>query len=185
MTDIATHHDFTCTQATTDKDAETVFNIIQQCGLDMLERYKLSHWVPSYPLSSIKQDILEERVYIVWSQHNEQLTPIGTFAIFRKTPLYLDGFPHWRDSNAQCVYLKKLAVIPSSHGSGIGTWCLNKMEQIVCDTEKDCSYIRLDCTDAVPNLVNFYEKRGYESRALWIYTDGTTEIRCMEKYIRQ
>lgn len=226
-----------CKRATTDTDAQHVFSILEQCGLDMKERYQLSHWIPPYPLSTIHRDMTQERVYLVWDyDHHSSITsggeivdggdddmrksPIATFAIFSDTPSYLVGYPHWRNGTEEQLnnvfYLKKLAVVPRAHGTGLGTWCMQQMEHIILydimglerrennvgdgdtgngngsggDSEHSTApaparcWIRLDCTEAVPNLVSFYEKRGYEKRSLWKYHDGVTDIMCMEKAVK-
>ena len=134
----------------------------------MVDTFGLMHWSKPYSKEKIEQDIENKDVYIVKSNGQN----VATFMLSEDTSYY---FEEIRDKNA--VYLSKLAVNPDVVNSGIGTMCMNYIEETCRQNNK--TKVRLDVYDKSAQAVNFYIKMGYKE----LFLKDTTNFRviCMEK----
>ena len=119
-----------------------VSDILYQCGKDMASRYNLHHWDNSRPknwlivlLCTMKNDI-----YLVL----DQKVPIATFQI--------------RKIEKQLLF-QKLAAVPDLSGKGVGSFCLNEIENI--GREQDCSDIICEVYDQSSHAIAFYTHKGF------------------------
>ena len=96
----------------------------------MKTRLVLGHWDPPYPLHLFRKSAEERDVYAVLD--GDQL--IATFTIGTDEPSYYRTIPRlcesWDASGEPALYLNRLAVFPELQGQGIGTWCMQTIEQI-------------------------------------------------------
>lgn len=58
------------------------------------------------------------------------------------------------------LYFEKLACLPNKTGKGIGTWCLESIEDLAKDN--NCERVTMDVYSRSKNALNFYKKRGYK-----------------------
>jgi GNAT superfamily N-acetyltransferase len=149
-------------------DVPPVHQILLACGLDLKERFGLSHWMsPIYPLESMLKDAVELEVYALTLGEDF----VGTFTLETTSiaPLsYVNyGNIYWQVKDAPAVYVHKLAVLPASQGQGLGTWCLRIIEKLAA--ERDCCAVRLDAVKTHSKLLSFYENRGYQRVGELIY----------------
>lgn len=147
---------------------EIVYSILKASGSYMVNNFGLMHWAKPYSKEQIEKDIENKDVYIVRNADQN----IATFMLSEETSYYFKEIP---DDNA--VYLSKLAVNPDIINSGIGTACMNYIEEICRQNNK--TKIRLDVYDKSLQAVNFYHKMGYKK----LFLKNTTNFRviCMEK----
>lgn len=147
---------------------EIVYSILKASGSYMVDTFGLMHWSKPYSKEKIEQDIANKDVYIV-RDNNEN---IATFMLSGDTSYYFEEIP---DENA--VYLSKLAVNPDVVNLGIGTACMNYIEELCRQNNK--TRVRLDVYDKSTQAVNFYIKMGYKE----LFLKDTTNFRviCMEK----
>lgn len=160
---------------------EVVHDILRQCGEDMKERFGLMHWIPPYPLHLLRQSAQEKRVYAVYD--TEQA--IATFTLGDQAPSYyaqLDNI--WESEQARALYLNRLAVLPRVQGQGIGSWCLEHIEQLA--SEEQYEAIRFDACARHVKLLEFYQKASYHQKGFFVISTparGENEIVCFEKVL--
>jgi ribosomal protein S18 acetylase RimI-like enzyme len=87
---------------------------------------------------------------------------VGTFTIETKMPSgYLKyGCINWQNPGLSAFYIHRLAVLPLFQGKGIGTWCLQQIENFA--TNRNYFAVRLDAVKINQKLLKFYEKSGYK-----------------------
>ncbi|MEM1393929.1 MAG: GNAT family N-acetyltransferase [Cyanobacteria bacterium P01_D01_bin.116] len=142
--------------------------ILVECGLDLQKRFNLSYWVPPYPLEKMLKDA--NKMYLYAIKGNCQL--IGTFSIETKMPPgYLKyGDINWQNPGLSAFYIHRLAVLPLFQGKGIGTWCLQQIENLAINHNH--SAVRLDAVKINQKLLEFYEKSGYKRVGEIIFNPG-------------
>ena len=147
---------------------EIVYSILKASGSYMVDTFGLTHWSKPYSKENIARDVENKDVYIVKNESQN----IATFMLSEDTSYYFKEIP---DENA--VYLSKLAVNPNVVNSGIGTACMNYIEEICKRNNK--TKVRLDVYDKSVQAVNFYTKLGYKE----LFLKDTTNFRviCMQK----
>jgi GNAT superfamily N-acetyltransferase len=134
-------------------EVELLHKIVAECGEDMERRYGLTHWVPPYPIETMRKNAKELYVYGI---HNGNEI-IGTFTVGTHGWKRDDQF--WANPTHKPLYLGKLAIRPLYQGSGVGSWCLRRVEKIA--HEWDCQAIRFDAIAQHTKLVLFYQNLGY------------------------
>jgi len=132
--------------------------ILVECGLDLQKRFNLCYWVPPYPLEKMVKDANKMDIYAI----RLDFELIGTFTIETKIPPgYLKyGDINWQNPSLSAFYIHRLAVLPLFQAKGIGTWCLQQIENLAIN--RNYSAVRLDAVKINQKLLNFYEKSGYE-----------------------
>lgn len=139
------------------EQVETLHAILEQCSLDMQAKFGLSHWIPAYPIERLREDAQAKSVYAVC----EDGQIIATFTFGTRAPYYYT-VSVWQDPNARAFYVNHLAVLPAYQGKGIGSWCMQTVEQFAKDEE--CAAVRLDAYDKHVKLHEFYRRLGYQER---------------------
>ena len=137
------------------EDAETLYSILVECGLDMRDRLGLTHWVPAYPRGLFEEHIKKGIVYSVEVRGGK---PAATFTASHDAPSYLD-LSLWPSNAEPSLYLTQLAVSPRLQRRGIGRTCVTTVERLAL--EHDCYSVRLDVTEAHAELLGWYLELGY------------------------
>ena len=150
--------------------------IIVACGLEMYNKYNLTHWYPFASLDKFKERICHADLYGVYNDDNI----IATFNVSRTSRSYYKSVK-WKKQNAQAVYVGNIAVLPSFQGKGIGSWCMQYIETI--SSKMGIEVIRFDCVIRHPWLINFYKKIGYEEVGNVTLPEPTGIAMCLEKGI--
>ncbi len=126
-----------------------VASILNACGKDMAEKYDLHHWDNSYFKSfvivimcAIKND-----VYLLYNGDKA----VATFMTKKQ-----------KDS----LHFEKLGTLPSESGCGIGSLCMDKIEEIA--KQGGCEKVVMEVYEPSQHAISFYEHRGYKMA-------GTTE----------
>lgn len=165
------------------EDVEPLHAILRECGIDMRERLGLTHWVPPYPLESMRRDAETREVFAVFS--GEGL--LGTFTVGTDLPAYyrLPGVqttaPWTADDRA--LYVGRLAVRPHLQRRGIGTWCMETTQGLARDRGYPC--LRLDVVEAHTGGVAFYRRLGYaECGRVWDPAGRFDPAVCMGKALQ-
>ncbi len=163
-------------------EVEAVHEIMKQCGQDMKERLGLGHWDPPYPLALLRTSAKERRVYAVLT--DEQL--VATFTVGKEPPSYYHTiagvWESWDPSGEPALYVNRLAVLPALQGQGIGTWCMQEIEQMA--SREGYEAIRLDAYGNHLKLVEWYQHLGYHWRGTFVFRTrlyGETCMTCLEK----
>lgn len=126
-----------------------VSDILYECGKDMAKQYDLRHWDNSHIKNHIIVTFcaLKNNIYLVYDEKK----PVATFQTRKRKQSFL---------------FQKLATVPAFSGVGIGTYCMNQIEQMA--KENGCKEVICEVYDKSEHAKAFYEHRGY-------ITYGTTE----------
>ena len=119
-----------------------IHTILRECGEDMYEKQRLTHWKTPYPIERIRQDAREKHVYAVYYEGEV----VATFQL------------SFRSSEA---YLSKLAVRPAFARRGIGGDCLRFIEELC--RKQGLHRICLDVYDKSEHAICFYQKHGFQT----------------------
>lgn len=116
--------------------------ILYECGKDMANKYDLHHWDNSGFKNFIIISLCEvkNRVFLVTENKN----PVATFQI------------RIEDSS---LHFEKLACSPNNSGKGIGSHCMNYIEEIA--REANCKKICMEVYSSSQHAIEFYKHRGY------------------------
>ena len=145
---------------------DEVFSILTAAGAYMVEVFDLHHWETPYGKDRIAQDTEAKQVFLAC----EQGVYVATFTLSDKTGRAFADKPV-----ANAAYLSKFAVNPNSMQSGIGSACMDYMENLCRQQGKE--KLRLDVYDQSQHAIKFYYKMGYEEV-------GTAPlVLCMEKVL--
>jgi GNAT superfamily N-acetyltransferase len=88
---------------------------------------------------------------------------VATFAVCDEPDDYFAAIA-WAEPNAPARYLHRLAVSPTHHGAGIGTWSLHQAEAIAA--AQGARYLRLDALQKDARVLQFYGRLGYTDRGV-------------------
>ena len=120
-----------------------VSEILRKCGKDMAEKYGLNHWNNSIIKNIIIVLLcaLRNKVYLVY----EKDRAVATFQL--------------KKIDEKCR-LQKLATSPQNSGKGIGSFCMNYIEETA--KKEGCKKVCLEVYDKSVHAGNFYSHRGYK-----------------------
>lgn len=121
-----------------------ISNILYDCGKDMASKYDLHHWDNSKFkwLIIIILCLLKNQVFLVKTDTN---IPIATFQIKQVDKV---------------LRFEKLCTSPKFLAKGIGTYCMNFIEQYARDVE--CKSVNMEVYEPSHHAIDFYQKRGYK-----------------------
>ena len=139
---------------------EALYQIIVDCGEDMRKRFGLTHWAPPYPIEKMRHNAEEIKVYGVHQLGKGKNNLVGTFTAGTHGWKYEKSL--WKNAKHKPLYLGKLAVRPQYQGSGIGRWCVQKVEQLA--HYWGCQVVRFDAIAKHKKLIQFYRNIGYIQR---------------------
>ncbi|MDZ4876660.1 MAG: hypothetical protein CLLPBCKN_006095 [Chroococcidiopsis cubana SAG 39.79] len=150
-------------------DIPSLHEILVVCGLDLQERFGLDYWLPPYPLEKMRQDLEDKRIYCI-SVGREV---VATFTLETKMPSEYTryGKIHWQVVDVSAMYVHRLAVLPTWQGQGLGTWCLQAIENLAINS--DCGAVRLDAVKMNSKLSVFYQRQDYRLVGELIYDPET------------
>lgn len=154
-------------------ELEELHAILTAAGLDIEERWGLSHWVPPYPLSRFRAAADAGRVYSV---RRADSRIVGTFTLGRKAADYV---PEDVWSTDPAMYVTQLVVHPDYQGVGIGRSCMQWIEGKA--KRGGLRSVRLDASAAHEALLRFYRSQDYEERARFWFRG--THLVCFEKIL--
>lgn len=119
-----------------------VVNILYMCGKDMAKRYGLHHWDNAYIKTWMIFGvcILKNQIYLVL----DGKIPVATFQVRKIRQSYL---------------FQKLATAPQFAGKGIGTFCMQEIEQLA--RSENCAEIICEVYDKSEHAKRFYKHQGY------------------------
>lgn len=125
------------------KEQIIINRILLACGKNMAINEGLHHWDNSVIKNFliVLFCMIKNRVYLV--MYDEE--PVATFQI---------------NIENNTLYFEKLACLPNKTGKGIGTWCLESIEDLAKDNK--CERVTMDVYSRSKNALNFYKKRGYK-----------------------
>ena len=140
-------------------DLPALYGILSLCGEHMYRVQGLDHWYPFTTMEWFVEELLSKRYYGVFSD----AMLVGTFTLSETPPVY-DISRYWADPQARAMYFIAFAILPSHQGQGIGTWCLNQVDEMMHRNRHP--YLRFDAEARNKPLLRYYEKLGYENRGL-------------------
>lgn len=119
-----------------------VLKILDRCGKDMAKKYNLHHWDNSFLKNVVIVGLcaLKNKIWLVC----EDEQAVATFQT-KKTD---SGF-----------HLQKLGTNPEFAGKGVGSFCMQTIEQMACD--EGCDRVYFEVYAASEHALRFYENRGY------------------------
>lgn len=119
-----------------------VNNILYACGKDMAKKYDLHHWDNSHFKNFIIVAMCEMKnsVYLV----TEAGKAVATFQT------------HFIGKSLR---FEKLACDPMNSGKGIGTFCVNYIEEMA--RKNNCTRVCMDVYTPSQHALEFYKNRGY------------------------
>ena len=119
-----------------------VSNILYNCGKDMAKKFNLHHWDNSHIKNMVIVALcaIKNQIFLVY----DGKTPVATFQTRKINQSYL---------------FQKLATSPKFAGNGIGTFCLNKIEDLA--KSENCKEIICEVYDKSEHAKKFYIHKGY------------------------
>ena len=151
-----------------DESIECIYKLFKDCGDQMFLDEGLLHWADPLPISTIKAMCREQEVYVVKDR------ALGsTYAFFA----YTDHPSQFFDVDKRCVYLERIAVMPTMWRHGLGRMCMDMVEKYALVHR--CSAIRTSVYDKSKGANAFFESHGY----VRLYTRPTKNfiVNCIEK----
>lgn len=146
---------------------EKVYSILEAAGTYMVENFGLMHWATPYGMERIAEDTENKQVYIVKAED----AFVATFTLSDNTIHVFESIP---DEGA--VYLSKFAVNPYIMNSGVGSACINYIEEICKQRNK--TKVRFEVYNKSKHAIKFYIKMGYKEVPL-----SAHNVICMEKVL--
>lgn len=142
------------------RDYLSVVRILYACGKDMGKKYNLHHWDNPW---------LKTFIIVVWSSFNNRVFIVedGRNAIAT----------YQTKTEQNTLHFEKLAVLPTESGKGIGSHCLQLIENEA--VERGCTKVQMDVYSKSSHALEFYFKHGYKT----VGDDKTLKynVICMEK----
>lgn len=120
-----------------------VAKILKECGDDMHQKYRLSHWKNSYvkTLLIVIYTALKSTVYGVWDSSDDMIATFQT------------------KKHAEALHFSKLAVRPKASRQGIGSYCLQEIESMA--KIKGLLSLKCEVYDKSKHAYRFYIKQGF------------------------
>lgn len=136
---------------------DDLYAIVLDCGEDMYARLGLDHWRPPTPIHVFRSHAERKQMYAVMREGRA----VATFTLSPDPP---EPYPPsaWADTRHRAVYLTKLAVHPRLQGTGLGRWCVRRIEQAALQWGFDA--VRFDALTRNTPLLEFYDRLGYRRR---------------------
>ena len=120
-----------------------VAHILNACGKDMANKYDLHHWDNIYIKTLIIVGLcnLKNNIYLLF----DDTKAVATFMTKQQ---------------GDVLHFEKLGTLPSESGKGIGSFCMNKIEELAKDA--DCKKVVLEVYEPSQHAIAFYKHKGYE-----------------------
>ena len=156
-------------------DVAAVHALLTECGLDLRDRFGLSHWVPAYPLHLLREAAERGEVYELGPEGGPL---VATFTVGGEPPPYYRGVA-WSPEGEPAVYVARVAVRPSAQGAGIGRSCMAWIETEA--RARGARSVRLDAYARHSAARRFYRRLGYADRGTAMANDRP--LACFEKLL--
>jgi len=119
-----------------------VAHILNACGKDMANEYDLHHWDNVFIKTAIIVALcnLKNDIYLLYDNNK----PVGTFMT---------------KQNGDNLHFEKLGTLPSESGKGIGSYCMNKIEEMA--KKAACKRVVMEVYEPSKHAISFYEHKGY------------------------
>lgn len=120
-----------------------VADILNACGKNMAKKYDLHHWDNPYLKSLVIVGLcaLKNDIYLLYADEK----PVATFM----TKLQGDS-----------LSFEKLGTLPSEEGKGIGSMCMEKIEEFAKNA--GCKKVVMEVYEPSQHALFFYEHKGYK-----------------------
>ena len=120
-----------------------VARILSACGKDMAEKYDLHHWDNLYIKTLLIVGLcnLKNKIYILFDDGKA----VATFMTKQR---------------GDALHFEKLGTLPSESGKGIGSFCMNKIEEIAKGA--NCKKVVMEVYEPSQHAISFYKHKGYE-----------------------
>jgi ribosomal protein S18 acetylase RimI-like enzyme len=143
-------------QPTQPSEATAIYNILDACRTDMLNR-GIQQWDETYPtLGMVEKDIATGGMYSIFKNHSL----IGAIVMDEKqSPKY--EMVDWNLKEEPILVIHRLAINPDLQGKGLGKSAMELAHQFAA--ENNYKTIRLDAYKGNVALINFYSKLGYQA----------------------
>lgn len=164
------------TRRATPRDAARVHALLAEAG-DALAAQGFTNWIPAYPLEYVRRDVVERAVYLVESRPpGAPAAAVGTFMLGPQPHRPYEATMGWAEPDAPAQYLNRMAIAPSLHGRGLGSWCLAEAARLA----RAAGARALRCDVYQPNARTraFYERGGFVERGTRSY--GGRTFTCYE-----
>lgn len=108
---------------------------------------------------------------------------VATFALCEDPdPYYVAA--RWAHPQARATYLHRIVVAADRQGTGLGTWCVRRAEELAAGM--GFTFLRLDTLEHDARAVNFYHRLGYADCGVAPVESGEpsnpiVNLVCMEK----
>ena len=141
-------------------DIIAVTNILHSCGKDMAKKYDIHHWDNPWikTLIIVLMCLKNNKGYVL----EQAGSIVATYQI-----KVADG----------SLYFEKLAVKPEMSGRGLGSFCLNEIEEIA--QKSGCKKVRMDVYSKSKHAIQFYKNHGFSQTGL--NTTLKYQVVCLEK----
>ena len=117
--------------------------ILYSCGKKMMHDFGLQHWDNTHfkIFAILCLTAIKNRIYYSCDHDGNY---VATFQV--------------RITGTECCF-EKLATAPEFEGKGVGTYCLQQIENLAL--QKGCLRVSCEVYDKSLHAIRFYEKRGY------------------------
>lgn len=133
------------------EDATQIYNILKLAGESMLDKHGFSHWIPTYPLERIIDDIKYKFVFVGMKDN----LIIITFTLDDKPYGFWLSLPY-----DKCLYSGKTAVLPEYDGCGYGLESSRFIEEFAI--KEGYKRIRCEVYDQNKRYISYVKKNGYQ-----------------------
>ncbi len=120
-----------------------ISNILFACGKDMATKYNLHHW-DNYKIKTfaiVCYCSLKNDVYLLYDDNQ----PTATFMTKKRD---------------EVLHFEKLGTLPLESGKGIGSFCMNKIEELA--KASGCKKVVMEVYEPSQHAISFYKHKGYE-----------------------
>lgn len=120
-----------------------VASLLNKCGKEMARKYDLHHWDNHYLKSLVIAGLcmLKNDVYLIIDENGETVASFQTKIIKDK------------------LHFEKLCTLPTREGKGIGSLCINFIEDIAIKNK--CRLVTMEVFENSKHAIDFYLHRGY------------------------
>lgn len=139
------------------EDAAPLHALLAAAGRQLLAQ-GFDNWTPPYPPERFAADVAAGIVYGAW----DDAGAVATFTLAPAPPRPYEDVRIWAEPDAPARYLNRLAIDPARQRTGLGRWCLARVDDLARDA--GARAVRCDVLLANAGVRGFYERHGYALR---------------------
>ena len=142
--------------------AEEILLVLEQTAAGLAAAGK-NHWNGKHTIRSILEGFSDSQILVV---RDSSGTAIATVTISAVPPSFHgeSALKFWALPDAKAAYIRRLAVVPSLQKYGIASRLLSLAEEHA--RQSGFEFARLDTDPTYPEIVEYYNKRGYQMRGV-------------------